>query len=248
MISDYSVYELSKKERAVFCSIGYSCIFAGTFLFYRCVPVSALSGALVILLLPRCASELAQRRREDLNRQFRDLLYSLSSSIAAGRQMREALFEAEETLAILYPPQAPIMEELRHMNKSMKENNESDRRLLADLADRSGCEDIRSFVQVYLTCRNMGGDLEQIIAHTSNIIVQKMEINGQIQALTAQKKTEGRMISLMPFAMLLGLNLLSPAYVQVLYHGLAGRMIMTGCLGGVIFGILLMERFSDVSI
>ena len=248
MIHDYSVYELSGRERTLFCLAGYCCIFAGIHLFYRCFLLSAVCGGLIILLIPRYRSGLAEKRRRELNIQFKDLLYSLSSSVTAGRQMEEALREAEESLSLLYPPQAPIMEELRHMNKNMKENHESDQLLLTDLADRSGCEDIRSFVQVYLTCRDMGGDLARIIAHTSDIITQKMEINEQIRALTAQKKMEGRMISLMPFAMLLALNLLSPSYVQVLYTGLPGRLIMTGCLGGVLFGIRLMEKYSDVSI
>ncbi len=39
------------------------------------------------------------------------------------------------------------------------ENKESDKVLLKDLATRSKNEDINNFVQVYATCRSMGGDL-----------------------------------------------------------------------------------------
>ena len=44
----------------------------------------------------------------------------------------------------------------------------------------------------------MGGDLSRIIAHTSEVMAERMEIEEQIAVLTAQKKLEGRIISVMP--------------------------------------------------
>ena len=187
-------------------------------------------------------------RQMELDRQFRDLLTSLSASIAAGRQMEEALAEACDNLSLLYEPDALIMKELRYMKRSIRENRETDRSLLSDFAARAGSEDIRSFVQVYLTCRGTGGDLQQIITHSSEILSEKMKISEQIHVITAQKKLEGRLICLMPAAMLLALNLLSPAYISVLYAGIAGRLIMTLCLGGAAAGIVLMEKMTDVEV
>jgi len=75
-----------------------------------------------------------------------------------------------------------------------------------------------------------------------------MNIEREIKAVTAQKKLEGRLIALMPVAMLLILNLLSPSYIVPLYSGLPGRLIMTGCLGAGLWGLLMMERISNVEI
>lgn len=140
------------------------------------------------------------------------------------------------------------MRELAHMKRAIRENHESDHRLLADFAGRSGSEDIMSFVQVYLTCRSTGGDLERIISHAAEIITEKMKITEEIRALNAQKQLEGRMISLMPAAMLLALNLISPGYIRILYTCAAGRLIMTLALAGCIFGVWLMERISHVEV
>ena len=49
----------------------------------------------------------------------------------------------------------------------------------------------------------MGGDVEKIIGHPSEIVSDKMAIEREIKVITAQKKTEGRIISMMPLAMLL---------------------------------------------
>ena len=162
--------------------------------------------------------------------------------------MGEALIEAEEELSAMYGKDELIMKELRHMRISMIQNKESDKTLLKDFAARSKNEDINDFVNVYVICRSMGGDLERIITHTTEILTDKMAIDREIRALTAQKKVEGRIISLMPFLMLLMMNLFSYSYVEPLYTTAAGRILMTAALAATVWGIYLMEKISDVQI
>ena len=248
MIRNYAVYEMTERERLLFFAAGYLAAAALIFLFYHSLILSAVSGLLVVKLKPYYETYRARQRMQKLNLQFKDMLYSLSASIAAGRQMAEALVEAADSLSVMYKADEPIMMELNHMKRCIIENNESDRELLADFAARSCCEDIRNFVQVYIICRSMGGDLEKIIARTSAILTDKMNIEREIKAVTAQKKFEGRLIALMPVAMLLILNLLSPSYIVPLYSGLPGRLIMTGCLGAGLWGLLMMEKISNVEV
>lgn len=248
MIRDYSIYEMNEKEKLLFYSAGYTAIALVLFLFYHRVVISIIGGLLVVKLRPFYEKHRAAARMEALRNQFKDLLYSLSASVSSGRHMGEALIEADDNLGVLYHDDEPIMQELHHMKRSMLENNESDTILLADFAERSKCEDIDNFVQVYITCRAMGGDLTKIISRTSEILTDKMNIQREIQAITAQKKLEGRLIALMPAAMLLALNLLSPSYIAPLYGTLPGILIMTGCLGLSAWGVYLMEKISSVEI
>lgn len=248
MIRDYSVYELSSKEKLIFYVGGYICIFTVVYLFYHSLVLSAVSGVLIKTAVPYFQRQLAAKRMNRLNMQFKDMLYSLSGSIASGRQMEEAIIEAEENLSVLYDASEPIMQELRYMKISIVENKESDKLLLKDFACRSKSEDINNFVQVYITCRNMGGNLEKIIGHTTEILTDKINIEREIKAVTSQKKTEGRIISLMPLLMLLFLNLMSYSYIQPLYSTLAGRLIMTGALAATVYGVYLMEKISDIKI
>ncbi len=248
MIKDYSVYKLSKREKLTFYFIGYSCIVIVVYLFYHSVPLAALSGILIHWIMPHIRKYLAERRMDTLMIQFKDMLYSLSASVAAGRQMEEALVEAEENLSVMYGSQEPIMKELRHMRISIVENKESDKRLLKDLAGRSKSEDINNFVQVYVTCRNMGGNLEKIIGHTVEVLTDKMTIDREIKAITSQKKTEGRIISLMPLAMLLAMNLCSYSYISPLYETVGGRLVMTAALAAICYGVYLMEKVSEIKV
>lgn len=248
MIRDYSVYDFSEKEKMLYYIGGYICIVAVVYLFYHCMILSLLSGVLIKFAVPHLRKQLADKRINKLNMQFKDLLYSLSASVAAGRQMGEAIVEAEENLSVMYDEEDLIMKEIRHMRISILENKESDKLLLKDFAHRSKSEDISNFVQVYVTCRDMGGNLEKIIGHTTEIITDKINIEKEIKAVTSQKKLEGRIISLMPLVMLLFLNIFSQSYIEPLYCTLAGRIIMTGALAATVYGVYLMEKISDIKI
>ncbi len=248
MIRDYTKYEMQSREKKLFYVAGYGCIFMVVYLFYHSIVLSAAAGCLVRFLQPCAEKHLAEKRMNQLTIQFKDMLYSLSASVAAGRQMGEALVEAEENLAVMYEEHEPIMKELRYIRINLVENKESDKVLLKDLAARSRNEDINNFVQVYATCRSMGGDLEKIIGHTSEILTDKMTIEREIKVITAQKKTEGRIISMMPLAMLLMMNLFSYSYIEPLYQTPGGRIIMTGALAGVAYGMYLMEKLSEIEV
>ena len=95
MVRDYSVYELSVKEKLLFYLVGYVCIFVVVYLFYHSMILSLVSGVLVHKAVPYFRNRMAARRLAVLNIQFKDMLYSLSASVAAGRQMEDALIEAE---------------------------------------------------------------------------------------------------------------------------------------------------------
>lgn len=248
MIHDYSKYKMSTKERTLFYGLGYVALAFVIYLFYHSIILSGAAGLLIVKARSYYESYMASKQMSKLNLQFKDLLYSLSASISSGRHMSEAIVEAHSNLSVMYSSDDLIMKELSYMKQNILENNESDRLLLSDFAKRSCCEDIRNFVRVYIICRNLGGDLEKIISRASDILTDKMNIQREIQALTAQKKFEGLIIAFMPPVMLLILNLVSPSYIAPLYGSLAGRLIMTGCLAVIVWGALLIKKISRVKI
>ena len=248
MIKDYTKYEMNQREKLIFTASGYVIIGAAVFLFYHSLILSIIAGGCILWLAPLYEDFMVLRRYEKLDIQFKDLLYSLSASVAAGRQMGEALIEADSNLKLIYRDEDLIMVELSHMCTCIIENNESDAALLIDFADRAHSEDISNFVQVYITCRDLGGDLEQIIQRTAGILNDKMTIRREIKSITAQRKLEGRMIAMMPVIMLALLNIASPSYIAPMYETFIGRLIMTFCLAASCWAIWMMEKLSSVEI
>lgn len=139
MIEDYNRYEMARREKlTVLCGLAVMMAFAG-YIFY---------GTLLFCLLPfaykpgmkaYCGFRV-RRRKNQLLIQFRDLLFSLSASFAAGRHMEEAMEEARENLGELYGSRGLMAGELEHMLRSIQETGEGEVELWQSFAgtQRSG--------------------------------------------------------------------------------------------------------------
>lgn len=225
---------------------GYASIFTVGQIFYGNIGFSAICGLSVFLLFNQYKNHLNKKRNCEMRNQFCDLLYSLSASVATGRQLPSALQEAYVNLGYVYKENSPMMIELKYMNKSIADNRESEELILTGFAKRSCVDDIKNFVSVYLTCRTTGGDINQVIANASEILIQKMSIEREIKVMTSQKQFEGRIISAMPVIIILALNMASPGYLENLYCTLTGRLIMTIALAGIIIAYLLTEKIMNI--
>ncbi len=245
---DYSKYELSVKEKYSYIFIGYICIFVLFYLFYHSMFFSFVSGFIICLFIYPFSCRKAEKRRGLLITQFKDMLYSLSSYVAANMQITEALEGSLESLRAIYGDGTPLVQELEYMVRNIKENKESEIRLLQDFADRSRCEDIENFVQVYVSCIITGGDLEKVMKNTIEILMDKMTIEREIRTLTAQKKLEGNIITAMPVLVIMFLNIFSPDYLEPLYTTFSGRLLMTGSITGLAAAHLMIHRLTSIEV
>lgn len=245
---DYNHYDLSKKEKYGFYAAGYFCIFVILYLFYHSLAFSFAGGFLTVVLLPIYQKHKAEKRKMLLLAQFKDFLYSLSSYVAANIQILEALEGSLNNLKFLYDENTPFVEELSYMVKSVNENRENEIRLLKDFAQRSHCEDIENFVQVYSSCVITGGDLEKVLKNTIEIIMDKITIEREIRTMTSQKRFEGNIITAMPLIVIMFLNVFSPDYLEPLYVTVQGRLLMSGAIAGLITAHLMTRKMTDIEV
>lgn len=200
----------------------------GLILFYD-RPAAAFFGSIGASLLTYPFFAEIQRKKEILlqQRQFLHFLQSLSASIESGRSMEEGM---EESLQRLKDQKAKETDFLRDMEKAIsdrKKSREADIHLLEKIAEESVLEDLKDFVRSYGICRKTGGDMERAIGLTCQVISEKMKLQQELQVLSAQKRMEARLISIMPLLILLFLRLTAPDYIAPLYETGAGRVLMT---------------------
>lgn len=244
----YLTYDLSLKEKTRFlflCALG---LMAVAYLFYHSIFLSLLFSLLAYPCLPRYRSHLAEKRRKELKEQFRDVLYSVSASISTGRQMPEALQEAEQNMKVIFKEDALIVMELTYMVKRLKEYRESEEEILKEFAARTCIDDISDFVDIYLTCRETGGDLIKVLSKASEVIMDKITIEKEIRTITAQKQFEAKILTAIPFIIILFLQLVSPDYLSAMYEGIKGRMLMTMALCGIGFAYFWSMKLTKIEV
>jgi tight adherence protein B len=162
--------------------------------------------------------------------------------------MEEAIGEALVNMREIYPKDALINTELELMVRRMGAGGESDREALFDFAKRSGSEDARNFADVYYTCLTTGGDLVGVVNRTAEVIIEKMTIRREIDTLMAQKKYEAKLLTAVPFLILLYLRFSSPGYLDQLYNTAAGLCIMAAALAALIISFFWSEKIMEIEV
>lgn len=196
--TDYSIYIPKMKEKIIWFVIALIVSGAVLYLFYENIFVSIIVGALCgLAFIPMRTKQVIRKRRQRLSLQFRELLDALSTSIGAGKNVQDAFQGAVEDLAIQFTHESDIVKELEIICSGMY-NNIAIEELLMNFAQRSGVEDIANFANVFATCYRKGGNINEIIKNTAEIIGDKIEIKMELETMVAGQKNEMNIMLVMP--------------------------------------------------
>ncbi|WP_068786862.1 type II secretion system F family protein [Paenibacillus phocaensis] len=246
-LADYRVYPLSLRQKGICMLVGGAAFFALGYIFFRVVPV-ALLLSLAGMYTPKYWSRyLLRRRRENLSVHFKQALYSLSSSLAAGRSVENGFREAVDDLKLLYPDgDNDVMRELAVICARMDYGQPVEEALL-DFSRRAALEDIDNFADVFTTCKRSGGDLVEVVRRTSSLIGEKLEISQEISVMIAQKRFEAKAMLAAPVLFLVFMQTTSPDYMRPLHQG-AGLLISAIALALYAVCAWLMLKIIDIRI
>ena len=81
---DYSVYQFSKKELAVYVILEGAFIALTAYLFYDSIFAFFLLMPLEVMALKAKKEQLCQKRKQKLEAEFRDVILSVSSNLQTG--------------------------------------------------------------------------------------------------------------------------------------------------------------------
>ena len=195
---DYSIYIPTLKEKVIWFIIALLASGAVLYLFYENVIVSLVVGAICgVAFIPLRTKQMITKRRQKLSLQFRELLDALSTSIGAGKNVQDSFQGAVDDLAIQFTREADIVKELEIICAGMY-NNIAIEDLLMNFADRSGVEDIENFANVFATCYRKGGNINEVIKNTAEIIGDKIEIKMELETMVSGQKNEMNVMLVMP--------------------------------------------------
>ncbi|UQZ35217.1 pilus assembly protein TadB [Paenibacillus sp. PK3_47] len=244
-LPDYTVYLLAPLSKMLARLAGGAVLLGIGYLFYHNLLLSLLlvpGGAYAPRLL---RDYLLQRRRSALNLQFKQTLFSLSSSLSAGRSVENAFREAVEDLRMLDPEGGSDMIFELNIICARMEYGQPVEEALHDFSRRAGMEDVERFADVFSVCKRTGGDLVEVVRRTSAVIGEKLDIQQDIAVSIAQKKFEAKALLVSPLGMVLFMSLAAGDYMAPMYTG-AGMVISTLALAGLFLCYLWTVKIMDI--
>ena len=247
-MTSFDSYTMSLKEKILYTAMAAVVIFAIAFIFYRSVLLSCLLVPLA-LFYPRIKTrDIIKKRKKELNIQFKDMLYSLSSSLSAGKTVESGFREALKDLSILYPePSAFILIEVRRII-SMLETNETLEHALSDFASRARLEDVDNFVDVFNISKRSGGNISEVIKNTSAIISDRIEVAQEVDTMLAERRFEQKVLNVVPIFLILVLSASAPDYLSPVFNTAAGRLTMTASIGLLALSLLISTKLNDIKL
>ena len=120
--------------------------------------------------------------------------------------------------------------------------------LLSGFGVRSGVEEIEDFAEIFAVSKRSRGGVVSVISHVTRVISGKIEVREEILNMTAEKVFEQRIMNLIPFFIVIYVDMTSPGFFDCMYTTAVGRIVMTVCLAVYAVSILLAERFLQIEV
>ena len=243
--TDYAVSELELKEELQCFVEGFVIVCLFSYFFYR-------SYMAVIILAPGIwfyrkekKKQSGKKRKYILEQQFQETLLSIQTNLQSGYSIENAFLESRSYVVSIYGKSCDMAKELMWIKKGLA-NGDSLEHLLWDLGRRCPESGLEDFANIYAIACKTGSGWTEVITKIIADIRQRMETKQEIETLIHGKKVESRLMSIIPFFILLYMDVTSKGYFDVLYHNPAGIIIMTICMAAYIFAFLMSEKITEI--
>src|SRR3972149_3810150 len=175
--------------------------------------ISFLIGAIIGFFAPRFYVRQQQRRRlTRFNDQLSDMLNLMVNGLRAGYSTMQAMEAVSKELP------SPINDEFHRVVQEMQIGITMES-ALENLLRRIPSDDLDFVVTAVNVQREVGGNLSEILDTISFTIRERVRIKGEIRTLTAQVRTSGTVLSMIPLFLTLVLWFLNPAYLLSFSEG-----------------------------
>ena len=109
-------------------------------------------------------------------------------------------------------------------------------------ASRCRVDSVTMFSEILTISKRSSGDINSIIRASTSTLLMKIDSEREVRTTLSSKIFERNIMILMPGLIILYVSISSPGFFDPLYGTLAGRLIMTVCLGIYLFAIWLSAK------
>jgi len=243
----YKKYEITKAQYVTSLLKGILIILTIAYLFYENLLYAIIFIPYIHIYMKNTAIEIKRKKKQELLNQFKDGMLAVSFSLNVGYSVENSFKEALGELILLYGNSSDIVIQFKNINYRIG-MNETIEDVLDDFARKCNIEDILYFSEVFRYAKRSGGDLIAIIRNTANTIGEKIEAKNEILTVISGKQMEQKIMSIVPFGIILYLKLSSPEFIEGLYGNMLGVVVMTLCLALYILSYWLAQRIVRIEV
>ena len=199
-------------------------------------------AALLGFFAPRAYVGIRRGRRlRAFNEQLGDTINLMVNSIRAGYSILQAMRAVSDEMGdpasteygrVVQEVQLgiPLEEALRHMLR------------------RVPSEDLDMMITAINVQREVGGNLAEVLDSISFTIRERIRIQGEIRALTAQSRISGYMVALVPVVLAAVIYLINPEFMGLLFQHTCGHIMIGVAVVGIGAGFFVISKVVDIDV
>jgi len=205
-------------------------------------PVITLLAGVIGFFAPRWYVSFLQRKRLNaFNGQLSDTINLMVNSIRAGYSVLQAM----ETVAEEMGP--PTSEEFRRVVREVQLGLSMEQ-ALNNMLRRVQSDDLELMVTAINVQREVGGNLAEVLDAISFTIRERIRIQGEIRALTAQGRYSGYIVSLLPVGMALFMYFFQRDFFMILIEEPCGRIMIGAAVLSMGIGYFIIQKIVDIEV
>lgn len=239
---DFLFVDMDKRTAKILLQLLIVGAFAVGFILSGGAIMFSVAFAVIGMLVPRAILKIAHDWRLDMfDIQLIDVVTMIKNSLKSGLGLQQA-FEmvANEFTAPANQEFALVLKEIR-MGLDMDE-------ALENLNKRIPNQELEMVITSIVTLRKTGGNMVETFELITHTIKERRKVEGKIKALTAQGKTQTRILLAMPFFMAGILTFMDPDFMSPLFNTLLGWIFLTIIGLMMTMGYVVIKKLTTIEI
>lgn len=119
---------------------------------------------------------------------------------------------------------------------------------LANMERRLPLVDVRFFISSILLQKQTGGNLSEILTRLAYVIRERFRLKGQVKAASAHGRLTAAILTLMPLALMIGLFLVAPGYLEGMAKDPDGKWLILAAILGQIVGYYFIRKIIRIKV
>jgi len=205
-------------------------------------PVAGVIGAALGALAPNGYLALrTQQRVGVMERQLADATDLMANGLRAGNSLQQALDQVRRESPQPLANEFDLLLRTATFGSGIHDG-------CVQMVQRVPSADIKLFTAAVLIQRQVGGNLAEILDGTSQTIRERLEMRGQIRALTSQGRLSAVVIASVPVGLIALLALINPSYISLELTTSIGHVVLGAAAMMEIAGFLWMRKIVAMDI
>lgn len=204
--------------------------------------IFAVAITLLGLQLPKTyLNNLWQKRCNRLVDQMVDGMTIMANGVSAGLSITQSMERVVGNLS------GPLSQEFKLVLNKIRLGMSLEEALV-EMADRIPRQDVQMFVTSVIILKETGGNLAETFQTINTTVRERQKVEKKIEAMTAQGVTQGIIITLVPFLLLVVFLAIDPAYVMPLFTKPLGWVALFIMLALQVIGGVAMKKIVTIKV